>query len=102
MELEGKNYCVLTIDWNYDKEYVTISMPTCTPKYLKRFLHPAPQNTYYATKKWIVPEHGQSTQYTKGPENNRPIDKKTSKTYNPRFGHYCTTNEHFIQPCCLL
>ena len=43
MDLEGKNYCGLTIDWNYDKEYVETSMPTYSPKYLNRFLNPDPK-----------------------------------------------------------
>ena len=37
MDLEGKNYCGLTIDWNYDKEYVDISIPIYNPKYINVF-----------------------------------------------------------------
>ena len=96
MEIEWKNYIVLTIDWNYNKEYSTISMPTYTPKYLRRFLHPTPQNICYAPNKLIFTEHGQSTHYKKGPDNTPPIDKKKPKTYNPRLGQYCTNHEHFI------
>ena len=32
---EGKNFCGLTLDWNYTKQYVDISMP----KYVKSLLH---------------------------------------------------------------
>ena len=42
MDLEGKNYCGLAIEWNYDKKYVNISMPTYILKSLKRLLHHAP------------------------------------------------------------
>ena len=41
MDLEGKNYYEFIIGWNYDKEYVKISMPNYIPKSLKHFLHPA-------------------------------------------------------------
>ena len=51
MELEGKNYCGLTIDCNYYKEYVEISILTYTPKDIKHFLHPVPKNPCYAPQK---------------------------------------------------
>ena len=74
MDLEGKNYCGLIIDWNYNKEYVNIYMPAYSPKTLKRFLHRSPQNTCYATQKWIVPSYRQRTQCEKGPYNTPPLD----------------------------
>ena len=55
MDLEGNNYCGFTIDWNYDTEYVEISMLTYIPKSLKRFLHPTPKNIFCAPHKWTVP-----------------------------------------------
>ena len=42
MDLEGKNYCGLTMNRNYNKEYVDIYMPTYIPKSLKIFSDPPP------------------------------------------------------------
>ena len=67
MDIQGKNYCGLTIDWNYDKEYVDIYMQTYITKSLKRFLHPAPPNTCYTSHKWKVTAYGKIDQYEKGP-----------------------------------
>ena len=86
MDLEGKNYCGLTIDYNYDKEYVDISMPTYMHKFLKCFLQPAPKKPFYAPHKCTVPSYVQSTQYEKLPDNTPLIDKKGTKDIQARFG----------------
>jgi len=39
VDREGKNYCGLTLDWNYKLGYVDISMPGYVPKALKRLQH---------------------------------------------------------------
>ena len=91
MDLEGKNYYGTTIYCNFDKEFVDISMRTYIPKYLKRFLHPAPQKLCYAPHKWTVPSYGQHTQYKKGPDNTPPIDDKGTKETQAKVGllfHY--------------
>ena len=36
----GALYCGLTLDWNYDKRYVDVSMPGYVEKALRRFGHP--------------------------------------------------------------
>ena len=79
MDLEGNNYCGFTIDWNYDTEYVEISMLTYIPKSLKRFLHPTPKNIFCAPHKWTVPAYGQTTHYLKGPDNITSLDEKFTK-----------------------
>ena len=58
------------------KEHLNISIPTYITKYLKRFLHNAPKNPYYAPHKWTVSEYGQSTKYEKVPDKTQPIDDK--------------------------
>ena len=42
VDWEGKNYCGYTFDWNYEKGYVDVSMPTYIPKMLKKFNHSVP------------------------------------------------------------
>ena len=36
IEREGRNYIGLTLDWNYDKEYVDVSIPKYIRKLLQR------------------------------------------------------------------
>ena len=38
----GSNYLGLTIDWNYRRGFVDISMPGYIPKLLSRLSHPSP------------------------------------------------------------
>ena len=38
-DLEGKNYCGLTFDWNYTLGYVDMSMPGYVPKTLQHLQH---------------------------------------------------------------
>ena len=86
IDLEGKNFCGLTIYWNYNKEYVNISIPTYIPKALKYFLRPTPKKPCYAPHRWIVPVYGQITQYAKVPENTPPIDAKGTKDIQAKVG----------------
>ena len=62
---EGKNYCGLTIDWNYDDNYADISMPGYIDRVLHRFQHPKPPKPQYAPHTWTAPVYGQSTQYAR-------------------------------------
>lgn len=39
VDYEGENYCGLTFDWNYEKEYVDLSMPHYVQNVLKRLVH---------------------------------------------------------------
>jgi hypothetical protein len=48
MDLEGRNYMGLTMDWHYDEGYVDVSMPGYIPKLLKRLQHPTPSKPQYS------------------------------------------------------
>ena len=43
VDREGKNYCGLKIDWDYEKERVDISMMGSVPKALYKYQHPPPK-----------------------------------------------------------
>ena len=49
---EARNYLGCTIDWNYNKEYVDISMPDYARKALDRLQHPKPKRPQYALHYW--------------------------------------------------
>ena len=40
---QGKLYCGITLDWNYEKGYVNLSMPNYVSKQLIRYRHKAPK-----------------------------------------------------------
>ena len=87
MDLEGKNKCGLTIDCNYDKEYVNISIPAYIPN---------PSNVFYTLTQKIHdmhPTNGQcqnmakSLSIQKDQKTPHILMKKVTKTYNPRSVH---------------
>ena len=60
---KGDKYCGLTIDWNYRKGYVDISMPGYVQQTLKRFKHTP--KAQHAPHKWTRPSYGCKTQQPK-------------------------------------
>ena len=75
----GSHYCGLQIDWNYDKQYVDISMPGYIAKALHKFKHPTPKKPQYAPHAWLTPTYGQKVQYALPPETLTVLDKKGTK-----------------------
>ncbi len=65
VDTEGKNYCGLTIEWNYAKGYVDISMPGYVVRALHRFQHPPPSSPQYAPHRWSMPAYGQKVQFVR-------------------------------------
>lgn len=72
VDMNGTNYCGLTINWNYAQQYVDISIPGYVAKALTKFQHSAPKKPQYASHAWILPTYGQKVQYVL-PENSLPI-----------------------------
>ena len=62
VDYEGKNYCGYTIDWNYTRGFVDISMPKYIPALLKKLQHPQPAKPQYAPHAWVTPAYGQRIQ----------------------------------------
>ena len=54
----GCNYCGLTIQWEYDKGYVDISIPRYIQAELQRVQHPAPSKVQHAPLNWTAPSYG--------------------------------------------
>ena len=81
MDLDGKNYCGLTLIWNYKKGYVDIHMPNYVIKALKKFGHPTPLKPQYAPHKWTQSTYGKKIQYVHDKEYKK-LDKKVNVTFN--------------------
>ena len=59
----GNRYIGLTLDWNYEKGTVTLSMPGYIERALTRFEHPPPSRPEYLPHAWNAPTYGSRQQY---------------------------------------
>ena len=55
----GKNFCGLTLHWNYPQGYIDISMPNYVQQALQRLIHPSPSKPQYS------PQHHFPITYSK-------------------------------------
>ena len=69
------HYCGFTIEWNYEKGYVDISMPKYIPALLQKLQHQKPANPQYALHPWVDPAYGQRIQMATVDESKK-IDSK--------------------------
>ena len=61
---EGGKYYRLSLAWNYDKQYVNVSMPKYIPQMLQKF-NPPPPKPQLTPHQWTVPTYVQKQQYVK-------------------------------------
>jgi hypothetical protein len=66
---KGGAYCGLTLDWEYEKHTVDLSMPGNIKAALHKYQHPAPARPEHAPHMWNQPIYGAKTQC---------VDDKTS------------------------
>ena len=57
---EGRNFCGLTLDWNYTVKYVDISMPKFSINTLNKLNYKKDRKHQYAPHEWSVPINGKS------------------------------------------
>ena len=62
IDREGKFYLGMTLDWDYIKRTLDISMPGYVQEALKRFHHTKPKQPIYSPSKFIPPIYGQKIQ----------------------------------------
>ena len=74
----GSHYCGLTMHWNYDDNYVDVSMPGYVRKQLDRYQHPKPSTAQYAPHRWSVPSYGKIPDKVVT-DKSTPLDKKNTK-----------------------
>ena len=83
---EGCNYLGLTIDRNYSKEYVEISMPDYVRKSMDRFQHPKLKRPQYAPHCWSVPAYGKRPQMVLDPDKSYLLEKNATKRIRSILG----------------
>ena len=71
-DMTGTLYCGLTLAWNYDKQYVDVSMPGYIEKTLLRFGHKSPTRPQHSPHQWDRPIYGAPIQFTK-PDSTAPL-----------------------------
>ncbi len=71
----GSLYCGITLDWDYEKGTVELSMPGYVPQALQRFQHPPPTKPQKAPSKYTAPTYGTTgPQYNKAEDTTAPLD----------------------------
>ena len=96
VDWSGSLYCGLNLDWNYDKEYVDVSMEGYVKRALKRFNHvPSSARTQHAPHPWIAPVYGKKS--AQKPTSAPLLDKTATQrilAITGTFIHYAN-----IDPC---
>lgn len=68
LDWAGTKYCGLTLDWDYKKGTVKISMPEYIEKCLKKFQHLFPKRKQDTPHSWTEPTYGQKMQMAENEE----------------------------------
>lgn len=76
IDMTGSSFCGLTLHWDYNNQFVDVSMPGYVEKKLQKFQHPMPNKPQYAPHPWIKPSYGQKLQYAPPPDDSDKLDKK--------------------------
>ena len=69
----GKEYCGLTLDWDYVARTVDVSMPGYIERALLRFQHPLPARPQHSPHAWTAPLFGAQQQLTTAPDTSAPL-----------------------------
>ena len=72
---EGKHYCGLALEWDYEKGHVDISMPEYVVQALQRLQHMFPRRPQYSPHRWEVPNYSSKVQYAKKPDMSELLGK---------------------------
>jgi hypothetical protein len=87
VDWDGQHYCGLTMNWNYRRGYVDISMPGYVHSALLRLQHPPPKHPQHAPHKWTRPAYSQRIQMA--PINITPrLDQKGTRKVQSVVGSF--------------
>ena len=62
LDKDGSNFCGLTLQWNYKKGYVDLSMPGYIKKVLNKYQHPTPIRPEFSPHQHVEPVYGAKQQ----------------------------------------
>jgi hypothetical protein len=75
----SSRYIGITLDWDYAKHRVHLSMPGYIEKALRQFQHPKPKTPQHAPFPTTPIKYGARTQYAKAPSTAPLLDQKGKK-----------------------
>ena len=85
---EGTRYLGITLDWNYKKREVHLSMPGYVEQALTRFGHLTPKQLQHQPHKHTVPTYGATIQYSKDNNATNLLSKKEKKYIQQVLGTF--------------
>ena len=77
---KGKLYCGITLNWNYDKGYVDISMPNHVPKKLTEYGYKPCKFQQYCPYEPNLIRYGKNSDIIVHEEESPPINDKEKKS----------------------
>jgi len=97
--MDGKDYCGLSIYWNYPKRCVDISMPGFTSKTREQLKHKSPSKAQHVPHKWNKPAYGQKAQLA--PIDTSPLLSKEEMKYVQKCVGALLYYARAVEPCIL-
>ena len=86
IDYTGNDYCGLTIDWNYHKKYVDISMPGYLDKVLQHHETTPPLRSVSTPHPYSQPVYGKHTQYATPPDTSSFLSPKRKQRLQAIIG----------------
>jgi hypothetical protein len=69
----GDLYVGLTLQWDYHRRFLDISMPGYVERALARFQHPVPDRPQHSPFQWTKPIYGSKSQLSPDPDTSAPL-----------------------------
>jgi hypothetical protein len=85
---EGTRYLGITLDWDYTKREVHLSMPGYVERALARFGHLMPKQLQHQPHKHTVPTYGATIQYAKDDDATNLLSKEEKKYIQQVLGTF--------------
>ena len=89
VDWDGKLFCGISLDWDYNKRTVDLSMPGYVQEALAEFQHPTPNKPEHQPHRHNPPQFGVKVQMTEPTDTTKALDKAASS---------CTTHGRSIPP----
>jgi hypothetical protein len=87
VDWSGKIYCGVTLDWDYIKRQVILSMPGYVKKALHKFQHCMPRTPVHSPSQWTRPDYGAKVQLT-NPDFSPPMSPSETLTLQKVCGTF--------------
>jgi hypothetical protein len=88
IDWSGTLYCGITLQWDYEKRTVDLSMPGYVDKALARFQHETANRPQHSPHAWTEPVYGAATQLTALEDTSPPINAAGIKRLQEVIGTF--------------